>query len=66
MQAQPPIDFRIADVTSGAQRFTQIRNLLADSGLGMDNDITTFVEAGRDSGWWVVRARPPMSSNVWR
>ena len=45
MQAQPPIDFRIADVTSGAQRFTQIRNLLADSGLGMDNDITTFVEA---------------------
>lgn len=45
MQAQPPIDFRIADITSGAQRFTQIRNLLADSGLGMDNDITTFVEA---------------------
>ena len=45
MQAQPPVDFRIADVTSGAQRFTQIRNLLADSGLGMDNDITTFVEA---------------------
>ncbi|AUU92759.1 [citrate (pro-3S)-lyase] ligase [Enterobacteriaceae bacterium ENNIH3] len=45
MQAQPPIDFRIADVTSGAQRFTQIRNLLADSGLDMDNDITTFVEA---------------------
>ncbi len=45
MQAQLPIDFRVADVASGSQRFMQIRSLLADSGLGLDSDITTFVEA---------------------
>lgn len=45
MQAQLPIDFRVADVTCGSPRVSQIRNLLADSGLGLDHDITTFVEA---------------------
>lgn len=45
METQLPIDFRIADIACGAQRFTQIHKLLADSGLGMDSDVTTFVEA---------------------
>ncbi|WP_039055367.1 [citrate (pro-3S)-lyase] ligase [Enterobacter sp. Bisph1] len=45
MQARPSIDFRIAEVNGTTQRLTAIRTLLADSGLGMDSDITTFVEA---------------------
>ncbi|KAA5938022.1 [citrate (pro-3S)-lyase] ligase [Pantoea sp. Bo_2] len=45
MQVPSSIDFRIADASSGVQRFTLIRDLLADSGLSMDSDITTFVEA---------------------
>lgn len=45
MQARPPIDFRVAEVNGNAQRVATIRSLLADSGLGMDSDITTFVEA---------------------
>ncbi len=45
MQARPPIDFRVAEVNGNTQRLASIRTLLADSGLGMDHDITTFVEA---------------------
>lgn len=45
MQARPPIDFRIAEVNGNRQRLAAIRTLLADSGLGMDSDISTFVEA---------------------
>ncbi|ERK05327.1 MAG: [citrate (pro-3S)-lyase] ligase [Pantoea sp.] len=45
MQPRPPIDFRIAEVSGNTRRRETIRALLADSGLGMDSDITTFVEA---------------------
>jgi len=45
MQARPFIDFRVAEVSTNPQRLATIRTLLADSGLGMDSDITTFVEA---------------------
>lgn len=45
MQARPPIDFRVAEVNGNAQRLATVRTLLTDSGLGMDSDITTFVEA---------------------
>lgn len=45
MQARPSIDFRVAEVNGSTQRLAAIRALLSDSGLGMDSDITTFVEA---------------------
>jgi [citrate (pro-3S)-lyase] ligase len=45
MQSQPTIDFRLTDVAKHPERLSQIRYLLADSGLGLDNDITLFVEA---------------------
>lgn len=48
MQPRPPIDFRIAEVSGNPRRRETIRALLADSGLGMDSDITTFVEAWSD------------------
>jgi hypothetical protein len=44
MQSQP-IDFRHTLVAKHPERLSQIRYLLADSGLGLDNDITLFVEA---------------------
>lgn len=44
MQSQP-IDFRHTVVAKHPERLSQIRYLLADSGLGTDNDITLFVEA---------------------
>lgn len=47
MQAPTTIDFRVAEVSTNPQRQAAIRMLLADSGLGMDSDITTFVEAWR-------------------
>ena len=40
-----PIDFRHTLVAKHPERLSQIRYLLADSGLGLDNDITLFVEA---------------------
>jgi hypothetical protein len=40
-----PIDFRHTEVAKHPERLSQIRYLLADSGLGLDNDITLFVEA---------------------
>jgi [citrate (pro-3S)-lyase] ligase len=49
MQSQPTIDFRLTDVAKHPARLIQIRQLLADSGLGMDADITLFVEAWSDS-----------------
>ena len=45
MHTRPSIDFRIAEVSGNTPRLERIRSLLADSGLGMDSDITTFVEA---------------------
>ena len=39
------IDFRHTLVAKHPERLSQIRYLLADSGLGLDNDITLFVEA---------------------
>lgn len=44
MQSQP-IYFRHTLVAKHPERLSQIRYLLADSGLGLDNDITLFVEA---------------------
>jgi [citrate (pro-3S)-lyase] ligase len=66
MDSQPAIDFRFTEVAQHPERLSQIRYLLTDSGLGMDNDITLFVEAwsGRQlvgcAGW------PPTLSNAWR
>ncbi len=40
-----PIDFRHTLVAKHPERLSQIRYLLAGSGLGLDNDITLFVEA---------------------
>ncbi|MGR4050739.1 [citrate (pro-3S)-lyase] ligase [Kosakonia cowanii] len=45
MHTRPSIDFRVAEVSGNTPRLERIRSLLADSGLGMDRDITTFVEA---------------------
>lgn len=47
MDSQPAIDFRFTEVAQHPERLSRIRYLLTDSGLGMDNDITLFVEAGR-------------------
>lgn len=49
MQSQPAIDFRVTEVAKHPARLIQIRQLLADSGLGMDADITLFVEAWSDA-----------------
>ncbi|MGE6980616.1 [citrate (pro-3S)-lyase] ligase [Kluyvera intermedia] len=45
MHTQPPIDFRVTQVANNSDRLTPIRTLLVDSGLGLDSDITLFVEA---------------------
>lgn len=45
MHTQPPIDFRVTQVANHPQRLQPIRTLLVDSGLGLDSDITLFVEA---------------------
>ncbi|MFN1128525.1 [citrate (pro-3S)-lyase] ligase [Lelliottia nimipressuralis] len=45
MHSQLPIDFRQTIVAQHPERLSQIRYLLADSGLGLDNDITLFIEA---------------------
>ncbi|WP_449548619.1 [citrate (pro-3S)-lyase] ligase [Lelliottia amnigena] len=45
MDRHSAIDFRLTDVAKHPERLSQIRYLLADSGLGLDNDITLFVEA---------------------
>lgn len=45
MDSQATIDFRLTEVVKHPERLSQIRYLLADSGLGLDNDITLFVEA---------------------
>lgn len=45
MAAQPVIDFRVSEVLKHPQRMSQVRYLLADSGLGMDSDIHMVVEA---------------------
>jgi [citrate (pro-3S)-lyase] ligase len=45
MHSQPTIDFRLTNVVKQPERLSQIRYLLADSGLGLDSDITLFVEA---------------------
>lgn len=45
MHSQSMIDFQLTEVARHPQRLTPIRQLLADSGLGLDNDVTLFVEA---------------------
>ncbi|WES69336.1 [citrate (pro-3S)-lyase] ligase [Superficieibacter sp. HKU1] len=45
MYSQTDIDFRLAFVSQHPERLRQIRLLLADSGLGLDSDISLFVEA---------------------
>ncbi|WP_312951932.1 [citrate (pro-3S)-lyase] ligase [Superficieibacter sp.] len=45
MHSQPAIDFRVTEVARHPERLSPIRALLADSGLGLDGDITLFVEA---------------------
>ncbi|MBD0902200.1 [citrate (pro-3S)-lyase] ligase [Klebsiella grimontii] len=45
MHTQPTIDFRLTEVAEHPERLSRIRGLLADSGLGLDNDIILFVEA---------------------
>ena len=45
MDTQPNIDFRLTEVAIHPERLSQISHLLAGSGLGLDNDITLFVEA---------------------
>ena len=65
MDSQPAIDFRFTEVAQHPERLSRIRYLLTDSGLGMDNDITLFVEAW--SGEQLVGcAGPPTLSNAWR
>ncbi|MFU0884071.1 [citrate (pro-3S)-lyase] ligase [Kluyvera cryocrescens] len=49
MHTQLPIDFRVTLVAKHPERLAQIRSLLVDSGLGMDSDITLFVEAWADT-----------------
>lgn len=66
MNSQPTIDFRHTLVAKHPERLSQIRYLLADSGLGLDNDITLFVEAGPARSWWVVPGLPLTSSSAWR
>ncbi|MDF7680519.1 [citrate (pro-3S)-lyase] ligase [Enterobacteriaceae bacterium ESL0689] len=41
----PEPDFRLTDVKQHPERLAAIRQLLADNKLGMDDDITLFVEA---------------------
>ncbi|WP_449557007.1 [citrate (pro-3S)-lyase] ligase [Huaxiibacter chinensis] len=45
MYRELTLDFRLTVVSKHPERLSQIRYLLADSGLGLDNDITLFVEA---------------------
>ncbi len=66
MDSQPAIDFRFTEVAQHPERLSQIRYLLTDSGLGMDNDITLFVEAWSGRRWWAARGWPPTLSNAWR
>ena len=63
MNSQPTIDFRHTLVAKHPERLSQIRYLLADSGLGLDNDITLFVEAW--SGTQLVGCALT-SSSAWR
>ena len=49
MQGTTAIDFRLTRVASQPEKLMAIRYLLADNGLGMDNDIDWFVEAWRDN-----------------
>ena len=49
MHTQLPIDFRVTLVAKHPERLAQIRSLLVDSGLGMDSDITLFIEAWADT-----------------
>ncbi|MBJ3815856.1 [citrate (pro-3S)-lyase] ligase [Shimwellia pseudoproteus] len=49
MQGTTAIDFRLTRVASQPARLAAIRYLLADNGLGIDNDIVCFVEAWRDN-----------------
>ncbi|BBQ82253.1 TPA: [citrate (pro-3S)-lyase] ligase [Kluyvera ascorbata] len=45
MYTQPTLDFRVSMVAKHPERLSPIRALLVDSGLGLDSDITLFVEA---------------------
>ena len=45
MHTQPTFDFRVTQVAEHPERLDSIRSLLVDSGLGMDSDISLFVEA---------------------
>ncbi|BCA38202.1 [citrate (pro-3S)-lyase] ligase [Kluyvera ascorbata] len=45
MHTQPTFDFRVTQVAEHPKRLDSIRSLLVDSGLGMDSDISLFVEA---------------------
>ncbi|POP42012.1 [citrate (pro-3S)-lyase] ligase [Superficieibacter electus] len=45
MYSQTGIEFHLTQVSLHPERLRQIRQLLADSGLGLDGDITLFVEA---------------------
>lgn len=45
MYRQPTLDFRLTVVSKHPERLGQIRRLLAESGLELDNDVTLFVEA---------------------
>ncbi|MCX8957877.1 [citrate (pro-3S)-lyase] ligase [Erwinia psidii] len=45
MYTQTGIDFRLTDVAKHPERVEKIRTFLADSDLGLDRDITLFVEA---------------------
>ncbi|HHQ4675283.1 TPA: [citrate (pro-3S)-lyase] ligase [Aeromonas veronii] len=45
MQSLPTIDFRLTDIAKQPERLERLRALLADNGLGLDADITLFVEA---------------------
>ncbi|MHA6312972.1 [citrate (pro-3S)-lyase] ligase [Pantoea sp. S-LA4] len=45
MFRQPILDFHLTVVSTHPERLRQIRCLLADSGLELDNDVTLFVEA---------------------
>jgi len=45
MQTQSPIVFHYKEVNGNIERLAAVRKLLADNNLGVDSDITTFVEA---------------------
>ena len=49
MAEQAVVDCRVSEILKHAQRMCQVRYLLADSGLGMDSDISLVVEALADN-----------------